>query len=390
MKTLYFECNSGAAGDMLCASLLELLPEKEAFVENLNKVFNPEIVFEAERVSKNGISGTHLHVVIHGHEEGDEHHHHEHHHRTLKDIENIINALDVSETVKSNAMSVYRIIAEAESSVHGMKIGEVHLHEVGMLDAIADITAFCMLIEELGAERIIASPVNVGFGTVKAAHGILPVPAPATALILKGMPVYSNDIEGELCTPTGAALLKYFVDEYRYMPAMSIDYSGYGFGKKDLPVLNCVRSFIGEGDEERAINELEFNIDDMTAEEIAFACERLMDGGAKDVFTTAIGMKKSRLGTKITVLCSPDFKEKMLALIFKHTTTLGVREALCDRYTLKRNTENISTPYGNARIKHSEGFGVKKSKPEYDDISKIAIERDISFREAKELLKQTQ
>ena len=392
MKTLYFECSSGAAGDMLCASLLELLEEKEEFIKKLNSIFNPEIVFEAEKVSKNGVSGTHLHVVINGHEEGEEHHHHhehhhEHHHRTLKDIEEIINSFNVSASVKKSALSVYRIVTEAESIVHGMEVSEVHLHEVGALDAIADITAFCILIEEIGADKIIASPVNVGFGTVKAAHGILPVPAPATAIILEGMPIYTNDVSGELCTPTGAALLKYFVDEYRYMPKMAIDKAGYGFGKKDLPVLNCVRSFVGGSTEENQVNTLEFNIDDMTAEEIAFACEMLLEGGAKDVYTTAIGMKKSRPATKITVLCSIEDKEKMLSLIFKHTTTLGVREAVFERYTLKRSIENISTPLGDVRVKRSEGFGVEKSKPEYEDIAKIARENNMSFREARVLLR---
>ncbi len=388
MKTLYFECSSGAAGDMLCASLLELLPEKEEFVNKLNKVFNPEIIFEAEKVCKNGISGTHLHVVINGSEEGEEHHHHhEHHHRTLRDIENIINSFDVSSSVKTNALSVYRIVTEAESIVHGMEVSEVHLHEVGALDAIADITAFCMLVEELGADKIIASPINVGFGTVNAAHGVLPVPAPATAIILEGMPIYTNNVSGELCTPTGAALLKFFADEYRYMPAMKIDKAGYGFGKKELEVLNCVRSFIGENCENNQVNTLEFNIDDMTAEEIAFACETFLENGAKDVFTTSIGMKKSRPGTKITVLCSAEDKEKMLSLIFRHTTTLGVREAVFERYTLKRSIENISTPYGDIRIKHSEGFGVEKSKPEYEDIAKIARENNLTFREAKALLR---
>ncbi|MBQ9530452.1 MAG: nickel pincer cofactor biosynthesis protein LarC [Eubacterium sp.] len=386
MKTLYFECSSGAAGDMLSASLFELISDKDEFINKLNDLFAPEIVFGAEKVSKNNVIGTHLHVKIHNHEEGEEHHEH-HHHRNFKDIERIITSLDISDGVKNNALSVYKIICDAESRVHGMKVEEVHLHEVGALDAIADITAFCLLMEKISAERVVVSPINVGFGTVKAAHGILPVPAPATAIILENMPIYTNNISGELCTPTGAALLKFFADEYSYMPKMTVQKAGYGFGKKDLEVLNCVRSFIGEDEKSEQINELEFNIDDMTAEEIAFACERILKGGAKDVFTAPIGMKKSRLGTKITVLCSTEDKEKMLALIFKHTTTLGVREALCERYTLKRIMECISTPYGDVHIKKSEGFGSEKAKAEFEDVAKIAIEKDISFREAKELLR---
>ena len=385
MKTLYLECSSGAAGDMLCASLLELLPEKEEFVKKLNSVFNPEIVFEAEKVNRNGVCGTHLHVIINGAEEGDEHNHSDHSHRTLAEIKSIINSLDVSQRVKNNAISVYKIICDAESRVHGMEVEEVHLHEVGALDAVADITAFCMLIEELGAERIIASPINIGFGSVKCAHGILPVPAPATAIILEGMPVYTNDISGELCTPTGGALLKSFTDEFRYMPNMKIEKTGYGFGKKELPVLNCVRSFIGESCGTNKVNTLEFNIDDMTAEEIAFACEVLSESGAKDVYTSPIGMKKSRPGTKITVLCDTKDKEKMISLIFRHTTTLGIREAVFERYTLERSIENISTPYGDIRVKHSKGFGAENFKPEYEDVARIAKENNLTFREAKAL-----
>ena len=398
MKTLFLECSSGAAGDMLSASLLELLPSKEDFLEKINKVFAPEIVFEAEEVKQHGISGTHLHVKINGTEEGEEHHHehehkhhHHHSHRRIADIQKKILSLDISDEVKRDVISVYNIIAQAESKVHKTEVSQVHLHEVGALDAIADITAFCMLIKEIGVKRIVASPVNVGFGTVNCAHGVLPVPAPATALILENIPIFTNDISGELCTPTGAALLSHFAEEFSNMPAMKIEKTGYGFGKKELAKPNCVRAFLGEGcDESERICELEINIDDMTAEEIAFACERFFEGGAKEVYTAPIGMKKSRLGTKICVLCSVEDKEEMLSLIFKHTTTLGVRETLFRRHTLSRTIENIFTPYGNVRIKKSEGFGTEKSKLEYDDIARIAKEKNISFREAKELLNRNE
>ena len=391
MKTLFFECSSGAAGDMLSASLIELLPDREDFLKRINAIFAPNIFFEAEKVNKHSITGTQLHVKINGEEEGEkEHHHHHHHsHRSLADISEIINSLDLSDEIKKDVISVYNIIADAESKVHGIDVSEIHLHEVGALDAIADITAFCMLIRELGAEKIVSSPINVGFGSVECAHGMLPVPAPATALILKDIPIYSNDISGELCTPTGAALLKNFADEFSNMPKMKLNKTGYGFGKKDLKTPNCVRAFIGEGEKKsEQVVQLECNIDDMTAEEIAFACEYLLENGAKDVFTTAIGMKKSRLGTMISVLCAEKDKEKMLSLIFRHTTTLGVREILCERHTLSRSIENISTPYGNIRIKKSEGFGAENCKIEYDDIAKIAREQNLSFRQAKELLKQ--
>ena len=392
MKTLYIECSSGAAGDMLGAALFELLPCPDEFIKKLNNMFSPKIVFTPEKSEKSGISGTHMQVLIGGEEEGEpsHHHHHDHHHHhhtSFNEIKEIVSNLEASNRVKQDIISVYDIIAQAESKAHGVSVEEVHFHEVGALDAVADIAAFCLMLEEISPEKIIVSPINIGFGTVKCAHGILPVPAPATAEILKGIPTYTNEIEGELCTPTGAALLSRFADEFAYSPEMKTEKIGYGIGKKDLSAPNCIRAFLGESTSEyEQICELSCNIDDMTAEEIAFACECFFENGAKDVYTSPISMKKSRLATKITVLCKKQDKENMLSLMFKHTTTLGIRETAFKRYYLTRKSAVIASDFGQIGIKHSEGFGTSKSKAEYDDIAKIAREQNISFREAKKIL----
>lgn len=257
MRYMHIDCSMGAAGDMLSAALLELIPvnEREGFVDSFNALGIPGVCMEAEPSVKCGVSGTHIHIKVHGVEEGhthghDEHGHdhdaHDHEHRGMAEIENIVNGLNgLSEKVRDDVMNVYKIIADAESKAHGVPVSEVHFHEVGAMDAIADISAVCMLMDRIGAERVTATPVNVGGGTVKCAHGILPVPAPATALILEGVPYYSGDIKSELCTPTGAALLKYFVDEFGEMPLMTIGSEGFGMGTKDFEKANCVRITLG-------------------------------------------------------------------------------------------------------------------------------------------------
>ena len=391
MKTLYFECSMGAAGDMLSASLLELLENSSAFLEKLNKIFAPNITFERETVSKHGLCGTHLHVIINGEEEGEEHHHHHHHHHhhnTPLDIKNIVNNLDIGDKVKGDVLSVYDIIAKAESEVHGEPVSQIHFHEVGALDAVADVTAFCLLLDELGADNICVSPINLGKGGVKCAHGILPVPAPATAKIIQGLSVFSDEITGELCTPTGAALLKKFAKPVSSMPLINIEKVGYGFGKKDFEKPNCVRAFIGESlEKSEIIYELTCNIDDMTGEEIAFAAQKLFDSGARDVYTMPIGMKKSRPGVQLSVICDDTKKAQLLHILFKHTTTLGVRESIFSRHALERVFETVSTPYGEVKIKKASGFSVTKSKAEYENLAKIANENNISIREIKDSIK---
>lgn len=394
MRTLYIDCGMGAAGDMLTAALLELLPDREGFVRKLNSLGIPGVTVVAERSEKCGINGTHIRVMVHGEEENehmhDHHHHHDHdhghhhhhNHGSMSEIRSIVSGLPIPTMVKLDIMSVYEEIARAESHVHGVPVDQIHFHEVGSMDAVADITAVCMLMYELDVDQITASPVHVGSGQVRCAHGILPVPAPATAHILRDIPIYGGSIWGELCTPTGAALLKHFVTEFGDMPAMKLNAIGYGMGKKDFERANCVRVLLGETKEKpEGIWELSCNLDDMTGEQLGYAMEVLMEQGALDAFTTPIGMKKSRPGVMLTVLCREADKERMIGLLFKHTTTLGIRESFSNRHTLNRRVETVDTAYGPVRKKVSFGHGVRRSKFEYEDVARAAKEKNISISE---------
>ena len=383
MKTLYIDCGMGAAGDMLTAALLELLPDREGFLKKMNGLGIPGVTIAAERSTKCGINGTHIRVAVHGTEETEHmHDQHHHHHGSMSDIRSIVSRLRIPTTVKLDILAVYEEIAQAESHVHGVPVEQIHFHEVGTMDAIADITAVCLLIHELKLDQILASAVHVGSGQVRCAHGILPVPAPATAHILQNIPIYGGSIKGELCTPTGAALLKHFVTEFGDMPAMKVKTIGYGMGKKDFERANSVRVLLGETREKpEGIWELRCNVDDMTGEQIGFTLELLMAQGALDVFTIPIGMKKSRPGILLTVLCKETDKEKMVSLMFKHTTTLGIRENFCNRYKLERKVETVDTPYGVIRKKVSAGYGVRRSKYEYEDLAKAARVNDLSIEQ---------
>jgi len=393
MKTLYLECNMGAAGDMLMAALLELHDNPKDFLDRLNKVGIPDVEIIAEPSNKCGISGTHISVRIckgvasnaltgdHALTEGNDSH--SHHgtgvaryaptgdHAPAGALPSTIHHLNLSPTIKTKIQSVYKILAEAESQVHGVPVDKIHFHEIGEMDAVADITGVCMLIEELAPELILASPVNTGSGHVHCAHGILPVPAPATARILQNIPAYSDGTDGELCTPTGAALLKYFVKDFCKMPTLTVSKLGYGFGKKDFEKANCVRAYLGNSNEE--VVELACNLDDMTPEAVAFAQQLLLEEGALDVYTVPAGMKKGRPGLIFNCMCKLEMKEKMLSLIFKHTTTIGIREYICRRYTLQREEREVQTEFGPVRVKTSSGFGVTKSKPEYEDVVNIIL-----------------
>ena len=393
MRTLYIDCSMGAAGDMLTAALLELVEDKNAFVQKLNSIGLEGIEYRLEKSEKCGITGSHMSVLVHGQEEDGsmhDHHHEEHHyhheHNSMDGIRHIVcEHLNISENVKKSVMDIYAIIAQAESEVHGKPVTDIHFHEVGSKDAVADVTAVCLLMEELNVEKVYASPVHVGSGTVKCAHGILPVPAPATANILKGIPVYGGSVSGELCTPTGAALLKYFVSEFREMPLMKIEKIGYGMGKKDFERANCVRVSLGETPSKKDdALELSFNLDDMTAEKIGFAMEHFFEAGALDVYTVPVGMKKQRPGTLMRLLCKEADAEKMVREIFHHTTTNGIRQARLERYVLNRRMETIETEWGPVRNKIVSGYGTERSKLEYDDVSRIARETGMSIQEVEE------
>ncbi len=411
MKTLYLDCGMGAAGDMLAAALLELLPDGDAFLQEVNALGLPGVRVERERAVKCGITGTHLRVTVHGEEEESHDHHghdhphnhdhspghvhdhvhdHTHHHSSLHDIEHLVrDHLPLPDRVKDHILAVYRLIAEAESQVHGVPVTEIHFHEVGTLDAVADITMVCLLLDRLAPEEIAASPVHVGSGQVHCAHGILPVPAPATAHLLRGVPIYGGELQGELCTPTGAALLKHFVTRFGELPVMRTEAVGYGCGQKDFPAANCLRALLGQTeDHPEELLELSCNVDDMTGEAVGFALEQLLSGGALDAWTVPIGMKKSRPGILLQALCRREDREKLLSLFFRHTTTLGVRETPVRRSTLARTVTEVETPWGTVRKKTASGYGVTRCKYEYEDLTKIARERGISLAEVTGFLRE--
>ena len=298
---------------------------------------------------------------VHQHEH--DAHSHMHHHSSLHDIEHIVSEhLALPQKVQDDIMAVYGLIAQAESNVHGVPVTDIHFHEVGTMDAIADITAVCLLMNRLAVDKVVVSPIHVGSGQVRCAHGILPVPAPATAYILRDVPIYGGSIRGELCTPTGAALLKYFAADFGSMPVMKVKNIGYGMGKKDFDVANCVRVMLGETMEQAdKICELSCNVDDMTGE--------------------AVGFAKSRPGTLIKVMCREKDKESVIQAVFKHTTTIGIRENVLNRYVLDRHIETVQTNFGSVRCKVSQGYGVERRKYEYDDISRIAVENNISIED---------
>lgn len=440
MKTLYLECNMGAAGDMLTAALLELHPDPQGFAQRMNRLGLPGVVFSAQPAVKCGITGTQVSVTVageeeesqdvplhthshehvhetaqdkahpghshdhehvhdhehahehdhaHGHEHAHDHAHGHHHHAGMGDIRHILSHLDIPQPVRQDAEAVYQLIAQAESHAHGRPVEEIHFHEVGTLDAVTDVVAVCWLLHDLAPEQVVASPVHVGCGQVRCAHGILPVPAPATAYILQGVPTYGGTVQGELCTPTGAALLKHFVQRFGPAPVMRVEKTGYGMGKKDFEAANCVRAMWGQSGSEagrETVLELCCNLDDMTGEALGFAQERLLEAGALDVFTQPIGMKKGRPGVLLTVLCREEDREGLVSLLFLHTTTLGVRERLCARYTLARSQERAETPWGPVGVKVSTGWGVTRRKPEYEDLARIAREQGLPLEQVRSQL----
>jgi uncharacterized protein (TIGR00299 family) protein len=255
------------------------------------------------------------------------------------------------------------------------------------MDAVADIVGVSMLLERLGAKRIVASPVHVGSGHARTAHGLLPVPAPATARLLQGIPCHGGDIRGELCTPTGAALLRHFVTAFGPMPPIRVEKIGYGMGAGDFAAANCLRAFLGESAEPALgdgdlVAELRCNLDDMSGEAIAHAAQTLLKEGALDVFGTSVQMKKGRPGILLTCLCAPAEAGRFAALMLKHTTSFGVRESLCARHILARSVTQRQTRLGPVRIKNGEGHGVVRAKPEYEDVAAAADRNGLSFAEA--------
>jgi len=471
----------GASGNMVMAALYELLTDKDEFHAKMERLDFPNVKLHYNEVIKCGIKGTHISVVVddveeksldvhcqelpdsdkhknddshdHNHTHDDQTHNHMHHHSHnhrhdnlhsshphshhhhlnehtnphthrgrrygYKDILALIDRLDIPDNVKNSAVDVYRIIGEAEAKAHGVSLEEIHFHEVGSIDAVVDVVGCSLLVDMLRIVSITTSPVHVGFGMIRCEHGILPVPAPATAEILSGIPMYSGQIEGELCTPTGAALLKYFSDSFGAMPPMLVEKIGYGMGTKDFEAANCLRAFLYEDAGNKAekpspcffvhgtdnqspcffvhgtdnqspcskpsphcdtVYEISCNLDDMTPEAIGAAFEVLLESGALDVYTTPIMMKKNRPAVMLSCLCTEESRDDLARLMLIHTTTLGVRMIKHQRVVLNRTPETVQTKYGDIRVKKAQGFSITKQKPEYDDVQKAARKHNVPYQ----------
>ena len=444
MKTLYLECGMGAAGDMLMAALYELLEDKEGFLRTMNHLGLPGVCLAPRASATCGIAGTHMAVTVdgreetepdghdhahphehghdhacdhphehchdhmhdhpHNHEHGHEHehghdhdhdhdheHHHHHHHAAPGHIADLIAALPLPEEVKTQARGVYDAIAQAEAKAHGCPVSDVHFHEVGALDAVADVVGVCYAIYLLRPEKILASPVHVGSGTVRCAHGVMPVPAPATANLLAGVPIYGGAVQGELCTPTGAALLTHFAQDFVPMPVMRTRAVGVGIGTKQFEQANCVRAFWGETPDEAngEILELVCNLDDMTPEALSYACSRLLEAGALDVYTTPGTMKKGRSGWVLTVLCEPEQEGELARRVLAETATNGLRVRRCGKYFLMPGAGEVQTPWGAVRVKRAQGYGITHVKPEFEDAAALARANGLPYQAVQqEVLKQ--
>lgn len=379
MKIIYFDSVGGASGDMILACLLDLGADLKKIQAGLKKMVKGHFSIEAKPVRQNGLRGLRVKVKI-------AHHGNERHHRNLGDIEKLINKSKLSSSVKENAVSVFRRLAKAEAKVHGVKPAEIHFHEVGALDSIIDIVGSCIALEQIGAERVAVGPLPLGCGTIRCAHGILPSPAPATLELLKGLAVEQTEEKYELVTPTGAALLTTWKNTDLAPAGAKIIRTGCGFGHFELNTRpNLLRTTLFDFERANNKNEqclaLECNLDDMTPELIGQLFNRLLEQGVLDVFITPVQMKKNRPGAMLTILCSPDKRDEMLDLIFRESTTFGVREYNVRRTVLPRRFETVKTPYGKVRIKIGSWKGSDITwAPEYEDCRNLAKKAHVPLR----------
>ncbi|MEK6675907.1 MAG: nickel pincer cofactor biosynthesis protein LarC [Planctomycetota bacterium] len=376
MNLAYFDCFSGAAGDMVVASLIDAGAEVSRLRSELSKLGLTGYALDAQRVTKQGFAATHFAVTLEPTTSQP--------HRHLRPILQILEQAAISPHVRGQAAKVFERLAEAEAKVHGTTQDRVHFHEVGAVDAIIDVVGTMIALEMLGVERVVCSAIPVGSGTVTCSHGVMPVPAPATAELLKGVPIAGCDEPGELTTPTGAALLTTLASEWGSMPAMCVRTIGYGAGTRDGKTRpNVMRVLIGESGASGNVDEiavLETQIDDATPEIIGHCVERLLKEGARDVFTVPIQMKKSRPGVLLTVLCEPSIVSGMERILFVETTTFGIRRHTATRSMLQRRHDIVTTIYGDIRVKIGEGFGVTTVSPEYDDCRFAAEKCGVAVR----------
>lgn len=399
MKILYFDCFSGAAGDMVLGALIDAGLPLEDLRRALGSLAVDREAIWTERVTRAGISATKLHVrgePAHGHDAGSHQHDasshrhesdsHRHGHRTVEEIHCLIGGSALSKTAKIRAKELFTKLGEVEAAIHGTTIDQVHLHEVGALDSIIDIAGAVFALEALGIDRVVSSPVNVGSGTVRSAHGVYPVPVPAAARLLEGHPVYAGSQTGELVTPTGALLVTSYAESFGPVPAMRLEKVGYGAGSRDFKdTPNVLRVLIGEADAtapSHSVVVIEAEIDDMNPQIFGVVMDRLLAEGALDVFYTPIQMKKNRPGTLLTIISAPNLRDRLTSIVFRETTTIGVRYREMVRECLDRETITVETPYGAVTIKVARQRGeVLNASPEFEDCARLAASKGVPLKD---------
>jgi hypothetical protein len=376
MKVCYLECFSGISGDMLLGALVDAGADADTLRQEIAKLGIEGIEVHFERCSRSNIGATNLTVKVA----------HDHSHRSLSKIEQIITASPLAAEVKDRAIRIFRRLGEVEAAIHQVPVEKVHFHEVGAWDSIVDIVGACIGLHLLGIEKIYCSPLNLGSGTVKAAHGVMPVPAPATAALVQGLPTYSEGPAVELTTPTGAAIVATLASEFGPMPPMRISAAGYGAGDhdfKDRP--NLLRILIGElsgAAEASEVFVIEANVDDMSPQLAGYVRERLLDAGALDVTMVPVYMKKDRPGFMLSVLAKVEDRDRLGDLLFAETTTIGLRMYAAQRRVLERSWREVNTVHGPVRIKvASENGVVRNAAPEYDDCRRIALEKGVPLKD---------
>jgi uncharacterized protein (TIGR00299 family) protein len=378
MKLAYFDCFSGISGDMTLGALMDAGCAIEHLRSELEALGVPGWRLSAEKVWKNGMAATCVKVQAEDQAQ----------HRSLTDILKILRESQLAPPVRDRAAAIFQKLGEAEARVHDVPLDKIHFHEVGALDAIVDIVGACVGFAALGIDKFACSPLNVGGGTAKMAHGVLPVPAPATAHLLQGKPTYSSGVQRELVTPTGAAIVATLCDSFGPQPPMTVNAIGYGAGTADLEGQpNVLRILFGEAAEkvvlgfDEEISVIEANLDDMNPQIYGYVLEKALAAGALDVYTTPVQMKKNRPGTLLTILCEPTDTNALMSLIFEETTTFGARTYRAQRRTLPRESVNVQTSYGEVRIKLSRLNGrILHVAPEYDDCRKLADEKKVPLQ----------
>ena len=386
MKTLYFDCSSGISGNMTLGALLEIIGDENYLLEELKKLNVDGYDIKISKQVKNGITGTYVDVIIEHEHHHEEHHEHEHHHehRNLNDVYKIIDDSNIDEISKELAKKIFMRVAKAESKVHNKPLDEVHFHEVGAIDSIVDIVGTAILINKINPDKIISSVVNDGYGFIECAHGTISVPVPATSEIFADSQVKFRqiDVDTELVTPTGAAIIAELATDFTTMPIMKVEKIGWGTGAKELKIPNVLKVYYGESDiDKEEIAVMETNIDDCSGEILGYTSEKLLREGALDVFYTPIYMKKGRPAYRMTVACKKEDISKLQSIIFRETTTIGIRYRFENKSMLKREAVEIDTKYGKLKAKKVVNNGETYIYPEYENAKELAEKNNIPLKE---------